>query len=148
MQLRDGDAGRQVDDAVLDIAVLRHQHGERLARFQLDELDMLERHLVLGGEHQAGAARHAGQHLAGFGEHVFERGARAGGLDLCLDGAAFLVRQVAEFHEGVDEEAQAGLGRQPPGRDVRRVDEAEMFEVAHHVADGGRRQRQGQDARQ
>ena len=62
--------------------------------------------------------------------------------------AALLVGQVADLHEGVDEEAQAALRRQPAGRDMRRIDEAEMLEVAHHVADRGRRQRQRQHARQ
>ena len=75
-------------------------------------------------------------------------GAVAGSLDLRLDDAALLVGEVAELHEGVDEEAQALLRRQPAGRDMRRVDEAEMLEVAHHVADGGRRQRRRQHARQ
>jgi hypothetical protein len=41
MQLRDGDAGGQVDDAIFDVAVLRHQHGQRLVRLELDELDVL-----------------------------------------------------------------------------------------------------------
>ncbi|OWK18759.1 hypothetical protein AJ88_01455 [Mesorhizobium amorphae CCBAU 01583] len=148
VQLRDGDAGGQVDDAVLDIAVLRHQHGQRLGRLELDEFDVLERHLVLGGEHQAGATRHARQHLAGLGQHMLQRRARAGGAHLRLDDAALLVGKVAKLHEGVDEEAQAGLGRQAAGRNMRGIDQAEMLEVAHHIADGGRRQRRGQDARQ
>ena len=107
LQLRRGRAGRQLDDAVLDVAVLRDQHGQRLGRLELDELDVLERHLVLGGEHHAGAARHARQHLAGLGQHVLQRGAVARRPDLRLDDAALLVGQVAELHEGVDEEAQA-----------------------------------------
>ena len=37
------DAGRQLDDAVLDVAVLRDQHGQRLGRLELDEFDVLER---------------------------------------------------------------------------------------------------------
>ena len=50
LQLRRRGAGRQLDDAVLDVAVLRDQHGQRLGRLELDELDVLERHLVLGRE--------------------------------------------------------------------------------------------------
>ena len=106
-----------------------------LRRLELDELDMLQRHFVLGGEHQAGAARHARQHLAGLGQHVLERGAVARRLDLRLDRAALLVGEIADLHEGVDEEAQAALRRQPAGRDMRRIDEAEMLEIAHHIAD-------------
>ena len=68
-------AGSSIDP-VLDVAVLRHQHGQRLGRLELDELDMLQRHLVLGGEHEPGAARHARQQLAGLGQHLLQRGAR------------------------------------------------------------------------
>ena len=49
--------------------------------------------------------------------------------------------EVAEFHEGVDEEAQALLGRQPACGNMWSVDEAKLFEVAHHVADCGGRER-------
>jgi hypothetical protein len=127
---------------------LRHQHGQRLGRLQLDELDVLERHLVLGGEHKASSARHAGEHLAGLGQHVLHGGAAARRADLRLDAPALLLRQVAKLHEGVDEEAQAFLRRQAAGGDMRRIDEAELFEVAHDIADGGRRQRGRQHARQ
>ena len=73
---------------------------------------------------------------------------RAGvaGLDLRLDLPALVGRQVADLEERVDEEAEAEFGRQPPGRGVRRVDQAELLEVGHDVADRGRRQRHRQDA--
>ena len=148
VKLRDGDAGGQFDDAVLDVAVLRHQHGQRLGGFELDELDVLQRDLVGGGEHEAGAARHARQQRAGLGQHLLQRGAGARRPDLRLDDTALLLGEVAEFHEGVDEEAQALLGRQAAGRDVRRIDEAKLLEVAHHVAHGGGRERRRQHARQ
>ena len=112
-----------------------------------DELDMLEADVGLAGEHDAGAARQAGQRLARLGEH---------GLDACgparrpctsrLDLPALLGREVADLQQRVDEEAQAELGRQPAGRGVRRVDQAELLEVGHDVADRGRRQRHRQDA--
>ena len=101
----------------------------------------LSAHLVLGREHQAGAARQARQHLAGLGQHMLQRGAAARRLDLRLDHAALLVGEIAEFHEGIDEEAQPLLRRKPARRDMRRIDEAEMLQIAHDVAHRRRRQR-------
>ncbi len=91
MKLRRRHAGRQFDDAVLHVAVLRDHDGQCALRFELDEFDMLQRHLVLGGKHQSRPARHARQHLARLGQHVLQRRAAAGCLDLRLDDAAFVV---------------------------------------------------------
>ena len=55
-------------------------------------------------------------------------------------------RDVADLHQGVDEEAQAELGRQPAGRSMRRIDQPKLLEVRHHVADRGRRERHRDDA--
>ena len=59
-----------------------------------------------------------------------------------------LFGEVADLHQRIDEEAQAELGRQPAGRGMRRIDQAELLEVRHHVADRGGRQRHREDARQ
>src|SRR6478609_1202069 len=48
----------------------------------------------------------------------------------------------------VDEETEAHLGWKPARRSVGREDEPELFQVRHHVADGGRRQRNRQQALQ
>ena len=53
--------------------------------------------------------------------------------------AALGARDVAHLEDAVDEEAQAELGRDPPGRDVRRIEQAEQLEILHDVADGGGR---------
>jgi len=47
------------------------------------------------------------------------------GLHLAPVGFA----EVADLHQRVDEEAQAELGRQSPGRRVRRINKAELLQV-------------------
>jgi hypothetical protein len=54
--------------------------------------------------------------------------------------------RIADLEQRVDEEAQARLGRQPPGAGVRRVDQPREFEVRHDVAHARRRQRHRQDS--
>ena len=146
--MRHGHARRQINDAVLDVTILRNHHRQRLGRLELDELDMLQGGFALGRQHQTGAARQAGEHLAGLGQHVFERGAAACSFHLRLDDPALFVGQIANLHEGIDEKAQPLLRRQPAGRDMRRVDEAEVLQIAHHVAHRRRRQRLREHARQ
>ena len=47
--------------------------------------------------------------------------------------------------QGIDEEAQAQIGRQAAGTGVRRGDQARVLQVHHHVADRGGRQVVRQD---
>ena len=61
----------------------------------------------------------------------------AAGLDLRLDQPALVDGKIADLEERIDEEAEPELGRQAPGGGVRRVDEAELLEVGHDVADRG-----------
>ena len=100
---------RQRDDAVLDRLVLADQHDERLAGLQQDELDVLEAGNLLLGQHDAGAVRQAGDHLAGFVQHLVD-GARAPAGDVRLDLAALLGGEVADLQKPVDEQAQARVG--------------------------------------
>ena len=142
---RDRQAGRNVDDAVLDLAFLGDQHDQRPLGLEPHELDVLEMNIGLRGQHHAGRAGQPGEHARGFVEHGLHR--LAGGRDLGLHGAPLVFGEVADLHQGVDEESQPELGRQPPGRGVRGVDQPELLEVRHHVAHGGRRQRGGDQAR-
>ena len=111
------------------------------------ELDLLQPGIVLGRHHDAGAARQPGQHAHRVAEHRFERLLLRRGLDLRLDLLAFARTDVAKLKHGVDEKTQAKLGRQPPGAGVRRVNQAKLFEILHHIAHGGGRQRHRQQAR-
>ena len=103
---------------------------------------------LLVGEHHAGAVRQAGDHLAGLAAAparstsarlIAQSAPRSGGAPR---------GEVADLEQAVDEQAQADLGRQAPGRCVRGKDQAEMLQVRHDVADRGRRQRHRQQARQ
>ena len=48
-------------------------------------------------------------------------------------------RDVADLEDAVDEQAQAELGRDAAGGDMRAVEQAELLEVLHDVADRRRR---------
>ena len=71
-----------------------------------------------------------------------------GARHLSFDRAPILFRQVADLHQRVDEETEAQFGRKSPRRSMGRVNQPELFQVRHHVPDGGRRQRNWQQARQ
>ena len=105
---------------------------------------MLEADVDLAGEHDAGAARQARQGLARLGQQRLDAPAGIGGLHLRLDLPPLLDREVADLEQRIDEEAEPELGRQPPRRGVRGIDQAEALEVGHDVADRGRRQRHRQ----
>ena len=141
-------SGRQRQDAVLDLPILGNQHDQRALRLEPHELDVLEPRVRLHRQHHAGRARQSRQHARGFGQHGVDRLGGAGGGDLRLDRLAVVLGHVTDLHQCIDEEAQAAFGRQAAGRGVRRIDEAELFEVRHHVAHRGRRQRHRDDARE
>ena len=65
-----------------------------------------------------------------------------------LDALALVLGEVADFQQAVDEQAQPGIGRQAAGRGVRGVEQAEVLQVGHDVADGGGRQGLGELAGQ
>ncbi len=85
-----------------------------------------------------------GQHLGGS--------AHQGTAVAVLEGArqvALLVgREVARVHQLVDEEAQPQLGRHAARRGVRLVDETEVGELRHGVADARGRERDRQQMRE
>src|SRR5262249_48567210 len=130
--------------AIFDVAILGHEHGKGPALPEIDELDLLELLALLLDQHHSGAARKARQQLASLAEQLFERTAPTAADDPAFDLAAFLVADVADLEQPVDEEAQARMGRQSPRARVRRVDEAETFKVRHDVAYRGWRQRHRQ----
>ncbi len=57
-----------------------------------------------------------------------------------LDVPPIVLGDVADLQQAVDEQPQAGVGRQAPGADVRRAQQAQLGQVLHGVADRGRRQ--------
>ena len=134
-------AGIEVDQPVLDRAVLADQDHQPAGRLDADELDVLEPDVDLAGEHDARPARQAGQRLARVGQQQFDAPPGVDRLDLRLDLVPLLDRQVAHFEQCVDEEAQPEVGRQPSCRGMRRVDQPEALQIGHHVPDRGRRER-------
>ena len=141
-------AGGRRDDAVLDRAVLADQHRQRPLGIEADELDMLEADIVLRGDDDAGAVGQVGEQGGRLGQRAFEAAFLGGGAHLAVDSRPLLARQAAELEQRVDVKAQAELGRQAAGAGVRRVDEAELLEILHHVAHRGGRQRDRQHARE
>ena len=132
-QSRGRGADGQVDQPVLDDAVRRDQHHQGAAVAEIDELDMLERSVGLGRHDQPGAARQARHHRRRLVQHLVQIGALRRAL--ALDRRPVVVRELADLQQPVDEQAQPGLARQPPGGAVRRVQEPHILEIRHDVAD-------------
>ena len=94
------------DDAVLDVAILADEHGERLALAEIDEFDLLQPLALLVDQDHAGAARQARQHLARLGEKVLGRAAPPASGHAALDLAALFLADVADLEQAVDEQAK------------------------------------------
>ncbi len=105
----------------------------------------LRRQVGLGRQHHAGRMREAREELRGFGQHVVHR--LPGGGDLAFDLVAVVLGEVTDLHQRIDEKPQPGFGRQPARGSVRRIDQAELFEVLHDVAHRRRRQGHRDNAR-
>ena len=135
--------GRQIaryrQHAVFDRAVLGDEDRQHALGLQPHEVDLLEPRVGFADRHDAGDAGEAGQQAGRLGQHAFEIMVARGGGDLRVDACALVLLDIADLQQRIDEEAQADLGRQPPGADMRRVDEAEFLEILHHIAHRGRR---------
>ena len=135
--------GRQIaryrQHAVFDRAVLGDEDRQHALGLQPHEVDLLEPRVGFADRHDAGDAGEAGQQAGRLGQHAFEIMVARGGGDLGVDACALVLLDIADLQQRIDEEAQADLGRQPPGADMRRVDEAEFLEILHHIAHRGRR---------
>ena len=127
------------DDLVRDLPALGDEDGEELPFAQAHELDVLE-HVGLGArrhEHRR-VRRQIGEHVGRFAERAVD--VVAGDLIALRQLDALLLRERAHLEQRVDEEAQPLIGRHAPGRGVRLLEQARLFEIAHHVAHRGRRQ--------
>ena len=70
------------------------------------------------------------------------------GADFALNPFAVIHGHIAGFHHGIHEEAQTAFGRQTARAGMGRKNQSRMFEIRHHIADRGRRQRGLQQTRQ
>ena len=145
---RSGHARRRRDHPVLDRAVLGDQDRQRPGSLETHEFDVLQTRIGLARQHHARAASEFGQQARRLGERAFEPAFLRRRPHLAIDARALLASQIPELEQRVDEQPQALLGRHAPGAGVRGVDEPELLEVLHHVANRGRRQRHRQQARQ
>ena len=143
----EGTPGGKHQHAVFDLAVFADQHDQRPLRFQPHEFDVLQPRIGFGGQHHRGGARQAGEPGQRLAERGLDRLRPADGGKLGLDRLPFRFGEIADLHQGIDEEPQADFGRQPAGRGMRRIDQPERLEIGHHVADRGRRQRNRDQAR-
>ena len=143
----EGTPGGKRQHPVLDLAVLADQHHQRPLRLQPHEFDMLQPRIGFRGQHHRRGPGQAGQPRQGFAEGGFDRLRLADGGKLALDRLPLRFGEIAELHQGIDEEPQAEFGRQPACRGMRRVDQAKLLEIGHHVAHRGRRQRHRDQAR-
>jgi hypothetical protein len=108
----------------------------------MDEFDMLQGRVLLGGHHQSGAARQAGEQRGRLGENIFQ--APAAACHACLDHSALLRFQIAHFQKPVHEQTQAFFRGHASRAGVRGIEQAHALQVCHHIADGGGRQGQRQ----
>ena len=136
-QLGLGVVARGDDDAVLHVAVGRHQDQQHAALGQAQELDVVEHAgLARRGDH-ADEARQARQHLRRMGDDA----AGLAGLELLTRPRPDLRLQRVQRprgEHGVDEDAVAPGRGDAAGAGVRADDQARLFQVGHHVADGRR----------
>ena len=108
---------------------------------------MLQPRIGFGGQHHRRGPGQAGQPRQGFAQGGLDRLRLADRSKLGLDRLPLRLGEIADLHQGIDEKPQAQFGRQPAGRGMRRVDQAELLEIRHHVAHRGRRQRHRDQAR-
>ncbi len=119
------------DELVLDEAGFGDDHAEHLAPAERHELDRLHHRRTEGGRqddaHVVGELgeqprRLLGQFLAGT----------PGGRQPIVDQPPVVVADHFRGHQVVDEQVEAGLGRQPTRRDVRLAQIAHVLQVRHH----------------
>ena len=108
---------------------------------------MLKTGIALGRDHDAGTVREAGEKRACLAQQFLGAAGPVGARHLGIDVGALLGRNRADLQERIDEEAQAHIGRHPPGARMRRIDESRFLKIHHDVANGSGRQSAGQDAR-
>jgi len=137
----------ELDDAVLHLAVVEHQHDEHPVLREPDEFHL--RHRRLAGTRQGDDTRE----LRGGGKQLRHGRDELGRVVAArLEMPAHLGRrriiERAQLQQRVDEEAVALVGRHAPGRRVGRGDESKLLQIRHDVADRGRRQLQPRLARE
>ena len=105
-------------------------------------------HRVFGfrRHHQPRSAREAREHYPGF-RQCFLQGPAGCRAARRYRIPVFLTKR-AKFQQPIHEKPKPAFCGQPPGRGMRRVKQARIFQIGHGIADGGGGQAQRQPARQ
>ena len=127
--------GIELDDALLDPTRVDDEHDHEVTRAQGHELDVPhgragERRVL----HHGHLPREAREQAHGAVDDVVEVD---GPFEKLADRAFLTLAERFDGTEPVDEHAIAGVGGNPAGRGVRRVDESLLLEQGHVVAHGG-----------
>ena len=122
--------------AVLHVAIRGHDDDQDALFREAQKFDMAEGSLALRCHHHAGKLRQFGEHLRGRSDHAL----RLIGQQVLAHFVARHIVKRLHREQGIDKQAVAARRGDAPGRGVRAGDEAEVFEIGHHVADGRRRE--------
>ena len=137
-QRRRRSPGGQVDHAVLDAAVGADQHRERAGRRERDEAELAQRPALPAAPARCRRRRERPDSAAVVRPSASSIGpARSSCASIAAASSASVG---AALHHAVDEQAQAAFGRHPPGRGMRRGEQARFLQILHDVADRGRRE--------
>jgi len=135
-QLAGAEVGVGVDDAVLHVAIGRHNDDQHPTLGQAQKLNVAKRCTALGHHDDTDKVRQAGQEVGRIADDALrlvwqQRGGHIGREVQCI---------APHGEHGVNEQAVTlGCGY-PPCRGVGAGNQTQLFQVAHHVADGGGRQ--------
>jgi hypothetical protein len=111
------EAGGGREDAVLHVAVRGHEHHQRAVGARETNSTCLTAAVVLGVSTKLAPVRQAREHVARAVEYVREVGRVA--AERALDLGALGAGDVADLQDAVHEQAQAELGGDAAGADVR-----------------------------
>jgi hypothetical protein len=117
--------------------VVEREHGEQPVAREAHEVDLAERGLLeVRADRDAQLLREHAERLRGASQDRLDR-RRAG--ELFAQPVALALGERPDLHERVDVEPVRLVSRHAAGRRVRVEEEALLLQVAHGVADGGRR---------
>src|SRR6185503_17854363 len=147
LELVGTEISRNVENFVLDLAIIDYEDGEHSMARQRQKLDLPQRGLRAARHRDdPGEARDRRKQVR-YGQRERLRIARRIAHALAEAQELFAFRR-RELDQRVDEEAIALDRRNASGRSVRRFDEPELFEVGDDVANRRRAQVQARLARQ
>ena len=133
------------EDAVLHVALGRHDDQQHPLLGERQELDVPERRAAAARRHHdAGETRELGEEL----RRLADRALRVVRVEVAFELPELGLVERPDREQRVDEDAVAARGGHAAGRGVRARDEAHFLQVGHHVAHGRRAQVEPGELRQ